>query len=122
MEVLGWIWWLLASLAGLVASLVWFLIGGWVSTLAQIGVIVLLIFGYKYGWRQAPREIVSRTARVSRAGWGWVRSREVGAALPARNARERIVRARPQRASGAINLSTLLNILMLAGLAAAALV
>lgn len=122
MDVFGWIWWLIWKVLGLVWGLIWFLLGGWVSTLAQIGVIALLIFGYKYGWRQAPQEILSRTARLFRLGWSWARAREAGAAVPAPAARERPVRDGPRRAPGDVNLSTLLNVLMLAGLAAAALV
>ncbi len=122
MDVFGWLWWLVWNALSLVWGVVWFLLGGWVATLAQIGFVVLLIFGYRYGWRQAPQEILSRAVGLLRAGGGWVRSREAGAGIPARDARGRSARDRPHRASGAISLSTLLNVLMLAGLAAAALV
>ena len=118
----GWIWWLVWKALSLVWGIAWFLLGGWVATLAQIGVVALFIFGYKYGWRQAPQELLSRAARLFRLGWGWARTREAGAAVSARVTRERIVRDGPRRAPGDVNLSTLLNVLMLAGLAAATLV
>ena len=35
-------------------SIAWLLLGGWVSTLAQILVIVFIVFAFKYGWRRAP--------------------------------------------------------------------
>lgn len=126
MEVLGWLWWLLLKLVGLVWTVVWFLLGGWVSTLAQIGVIALLIYGYKYGWRQAPQEILSRAARFGRLGWTWVRNREVPASAWVegrdRKAERQAGRQGNRRATGDVNISTLLNILMLAGLAVAVLV
>lgn len=120
MDILGWIWWLLLKVLGLVWGIVWFLLGGWVATLAQIGVIVLLIFGYKYGWRQAPQEILSRASRWTGLAWSWARRREprsAGATAELRRYRQ----PAPRRAPGDVNLSTLLNVLMLAGLAAATL-
>ncbi len=124
MDVLGWLWWLFASFVGLVWSVVWFLLGGWVSTLAQIGVIVLLVFGYKYGWRRAPSEALSRAGGFGRFAWGWLRAREPGApaAVPTsvqsaargRRARQRLARRQPGDVR--INVSTCLTLLMLAGL------
>ncbi len=63
MDILGWLWWAVSSVLGLVWTIVWFLLGGWVSALAQIAVVVLIIFGMKYGWRQAPFEVWSRARR-----------------------------------------------------------
>ena len=124
MDVLGWLWWLLASFVGLVWTVVWFLLGGWVSTLAQIGVIVLLVFGYKYGWRRAPSEVLSRAGGFGRFAWGWLRSREPGAPAavptpvqsPARGRRARQRLARRQPGDVRINVSTSLTLLMIAGL------
>jgi hypothetical protein len=118
MDAIGWIWWLAKSLLGLVWSVAWFLLGGWVSTLAQIGVIVLVIFAYKYGWRRAPQELLGRLGTIGRFGWSWIRAREPGAAvapaLPAarRSAGER----RRQPGDVRINVSTTLSLLALAGL------
>jgi hypothetical protein len=114
----------LASLLGLVWSLAWFLLGGWVSTLAQIAVIVLLIFGYKYGWRRAPGELMARAGAFGRFAWAWVRSRELPpAAAPVRRERE-ACRApkgryfdRRQPGDVRLNISTCLSLLALAGLA-----
>ncbi|MDX2157002.1 MAG: hypothetical protein SFW09_10895 [Hyphomicrobiaceae bacterium] len=120
MDVLGWIWWLLASALGLVWSLIWFLLGGWVSTLAQIAVIVLVVFGMKYGWRRAPNEMLARLGAFSRFGWAWLRSKPPPATAPqATVARApHAPRGRPRRQPGdvRINISTLLSLLMIAGL------
>lgn len=121
MDVLGWITWLFVKVLGLAWGVVWFLLGGWVATLAQIGVLVLLILGYKYGWRHAPQEVLSRARRLFQWGWSWIRTREPKPA-------ESEQRAKPRRANRARrtrrrpNLSTVLSILVLAGLAAMALI
>lgn len=124
MDVLGWLWWLFASLVGLIWSLAWFLLGGWVSTLAQIAVIVLVVFGYKYGWRRAPSELLSRLGAFGRFAWAWLRSRESPAAA------EPALQGRPHGGSPRgryfdrrqpgdvrLNVSTCLSLLVLAGLA-----
>ena len=122
MEILGWIWWLILKVSGLAWGIVWFLLGGWVATLAQIGVIALVIFGYKYGWRQAPQEILARSGTIGRFLWGWVRARELPARMPAtagaaaRMSKGARVRARQP---GDVNLSTLLSVLAIAGIALA---
>ncbi|MGD9805836.1 MAG: hypothetical protein AB7E81_04850 [Hyphomicrobiaceae bacterium] len=121
MDVIGWLWWLFASVLGLVWSVVWFLLGGWVSTLAQITVIVLVVFGYKYGWRRAPAELMSRTAGFGRFAWGWLRSGD-GSRPPKSSeatggksaARRNISRRQPGDIR--INVSTCMTLLMLAGL------
>ena len=119
MEFLGWVWWLVSGTLGIALSLIWFLIGGWVSTLAQIAVIALLIYGYKFGWRQAPSEIVGRFGNVARRFWGWARVREVPSRVPDAAVRERTsVRVVRRSRPGDVNVSTLLNLLMLAGLGA----
>lgn len=124
MDVLGWLWWLLASFVGLVWSAVWFLLGGWVSTLAQITVIVLVVFGYKYGWRRAPIELMARMGNFSRFAWGWIRSgdgarprmAEVSAEQRSSRRRSRRTTSRRQPGDIRINVSTCMTLLMLAGL------
>jgi hypothetical protein len=118
MEIVSWIVWLLAALAGWMWSIAWLLVGGWVSTLLQILVIVFVVFGLKYGWRRAPLEIASRVRPLAGWVWRWVASREP---RPGRDddfvrgpSEVRIIRV---KAPGDVNLSTLLNVLMLTGLA-----
>ncbi len=115
MDILGWIAWLLWKIVGLAWSVVWFLLGGWVSTLAQISVIALIIFGYKYGWRQAPQEILTRGAAFGRFIWAWVRARELPRAAAATEVRE-VYRTVRVKEAGDVNISTLLSVLMVAGL------
>ncbi len=43
MEVLSWLWWLVVSLVGVVWTVVWFLISGWVSTLLHTAILVVVI-------------------------------------------------------------------------------
>ncbi|MEO8650890.1 MAG: hypothetical protein ABI391_01220 [Hyphomicrobiaceae bacterium] len=116
MEIVSWIVWLLAAVAGWLWAIAWLLLGGWVSTLAQILVIVFIVFGFKYGWRRAPLEIALRVRPVAGWLWRWATSREPRAASdPARGAPDiRVIRV---KAFGDVNLSTLLNVMMLAGLA-----
>jgi hypothetical protein len=124
MEVLGWLWWLFASLVGLLWSVAWFLLGGWVSTLAQVTVVVLVVFGYKYGWRQAPSELLARVGNFGRFAWGWLRSgdgtrpRESGGETDRASRRRSGSRAASRHQPGdiRINVSTCLTLLMLAGL------
>ena len=120
MDVLGWIGWLLLNLLGLAWSVAWFLLGGWVSTLAQVGVIVLLVFGYRYGWRRAPQEAMARVGGLGRFLWAWLRASDpggpVGAAAPASRSPRTRAPARDQPGDVRINLSTTLSLLMLAGL------
>lgn len=115
MDLLGWIGWLLWQIFGLVWSLVWFLLGGWVSTLAQIAVIALVIFGYKYGWRRAPQEILTRGAGFGRFLWAWVRAKEPGSAAAGQTVRE-VYREIRIKEFGDVNVSTLLSLLTLGGL------
>lgn len=125
MEFIGWIWWAILKVIGLAWGIVWFLLGGWVATLAQIGVIAFLIFGYKYGWRQAPQEILARSGTVGRFLWGWARTREIRAASPspaparARSAPRTTSSHARLRQPGDVNLSTLLSVLAIAGIALA---
>lgn len=117
MDILGWIGWLLWQIVGLAWSLIWFLLGGWVSTLAQIAVIALIIFGYKYGWRRAPQEILTRGAGFGRFIWAWVRAKDPGHTPAASRTEVReVYRTVHTKEFGDVNLSTLLSILTLAGL------
>jgi hypothetical protein len=119
MDVLGWLWWLFASFFALLWSVVWFLLGGWVSTLAQIVVIVLVVFCFRYGWRRAPAELMSRTAGFTRFAWGWMRSGgEHRRPIAERTSEGRRSRRRSRRQPGdvRINVSTCMTLLMLAGL------
>ena len=117
MDILGWLWWIVTSLIGFVWTVVWFLIGGWVSTLAQIGVVVLLVFGYKYGWMKGPTEIARRLSTLSRYGNGWLRARDGGTGAPraATASSNRRITGRPARRLRVANLSTVLNCALIAG-------
>jgi hypothetical protein len=114
-DILGWLWWAAASVLGVVWGFVWFLLGGWVSALAQIAVVVLLIFAMKYGWRQAPYEVWSRVRSFSRFAWNWIRAREPGQQVERVRVRE-VIRTVRVKEPGDVNLSTILNVLLLVGL------
>jgi hypothetical protein len=115
MEIFAWLWWLLASLVGVIWTVVWFLISGWVSTLLQIAILVIVIYSLKYGWQRAPHEIWKRSSSFGRFFWNWVRARDPNADRPAVETREvvKIVRGRD---FGDINASTLLTLLLVSGL------
>jgi hypothetical protein len=116
MDVLAWIWWLVSSFVGFTLALIWFLLGGWVVTLVQIGVVALLVMGWRYGWQRAPQELAMRVAWAGRWAWAMIRRRP----RPARQPEETRLRRRRalarRRAPGDINLSTLLNLALLLGL------
>jgi hypothetical protein len=116
MELLLWVWWALSLVIGVIASVLWFLIAGWVSTLLQIGVLVAAIYFVRYGWQRAPAEIWRRTTRFGLFFWSWLRARE----LPHPESEPidviRVVRAKE---FGDINISTLLSLVVLVGLIAA---
>jgi hypothetical protein len=113
MDLIGWLTWLVTG----VASLAWFLIGGWVSALAQIAVAIGLVFAWRHGWRQAPIDIARLLRRAGSFAWAWLRAggseREAGSARV--EVRE-VVRTVRVREPGDVNLSTLLSLVMLAGL------
>ena len=44
--------------------------GGWLSALAQLGVVVLIVFGARYGWRHAPAVLLTRAAAMGRLALG----------------------------------------------------
>lgn len=122
MDILAWLWWLLMKALGLVWALAWLLLGGWVSTAAQITVIALAIFAYRYGWRRAPQELASRIVPLARMLWGWLRGREVAekARTPPATSRADARKARrlrrTRRRPGDVNLSTLMNLALVTGL------
>jgi hypothetical protein len=120
MDILAWIAWALFGALRLVWSLVWFLISGWVSTLLQIGVLVAVAFVLIYGWQRAPMELWRRGRAFALFVWGWLRSSaDAAASQPAaiREVTREVVRTVRVKEMGDINLSTLLSLLMLAGLA-----
>jgi hypothetical protein len=113
-EIVSWTGWLLSTLAGWIWSVAWLLIGGWVSTLLQILVIVFVVFAFKYGWRRAPLELALRVRPLAGWLWRWVTARERAAYAGTSAPPEiRIIRV---KAPGDVNLSSLLNVIMLAGL------
>ena len=116
MDIVVWIAWALFSVLGLVWWVVWFLISGWVSTLLQIAVLIASVFFLKYGWQRAPAELWKRTRSLGLFVWGWLRAREPQGTATREVVREtvRIVRVKEP---GDINISTLLSLLMVAGLA-----
>ncbi len=114
MDLLGWLFSILLSAAGLVLSLVWFLVSGWVSTLLQIAVLIVAIYGIKYGWRRAPFEIWRKTQTFVRFFWNWIRAREPDTRSSA-EVRE-VVREIRVREFGDINLSTAMSLATLIGL------
>ncbi len=126
MDFLGWIWWLLAKLVGFVWSIGWFLLGGWVVTLAQIAVIAFVVYGYKYGWRRAPIEIARHGRAFGGFVWAWMRARDLSATSRASTAASRVevrevIRTVRRREMGDVNISTLLSVVALLGLGLATL-
>ena len=114
MDVLGWIWWVAKSLLGLV----WFLVGGWISTLLQIVVLALAVFVFKYGWRRGPLEMWRAGEGVRRFVWGWIKGVPGWRTAAAETGSARIeVKTVRVKELGDVNLSTLMSLAMLAGLA-----
>ena len=77
MDVIAWLAWAFFSILGVLWSLMWFLISGWVSTLLQIAVIVATIYFLKYGWQRAPAEIFRRSRSFGRFFWSWLRAKSL---------------------------------------------
>ena len=94
MDILSWLLWLVLSVLGVIWTVVWFLISGWVSTLLQIAILVIVIYSLKYGWQRAPHEIWKKSSAFGRFFWNWVRARDPNADRPAVETREvvRVVR------------------------------
>ena len=119
MDILAWLWWGIVKILGLLWSFAWFLLGGWVATLVQLLIIAGVIFALKYGWRQAPWEMLVRMRRIGRLLWAWARLQEPQQATSARplaSTRRETVRVIRRRQPGDISASTLLTVLMLLGL------
>ena len=124
MDILGWLWWALASVLGLVWwllgllwSIVWFLVSGWVSTLLQIAILVAVIFFLKYGWERAPSELWRRGSAFVRFAWKWIGAREIDPGAATREVSRERIRIVRVKEFGDVNVSTLLSLLVLAGLA-----
>lgn len=115
MDILSWLLWLVLSVLGVIWTVVWFLISGWVSTLLQIAILVIVIYSLKYGWQRAPHEIWKKSSAFGRFFWNWVRARDPNADRPAVETRE-VVRVVRGRDFGDISASTLLTVLMMGGL------
>ena len=117
MDIVAWTLWALLGLLGFLWTVVWFLISGWVSTVLQIALLVVAVFFFKYGWQRAPAELWRRARSVGGLAWTWMRAREpkpatAGAAVRVRE----VVRVVRVKEFGDVNVSTLLSLLMLAGL------
>ncbi len=120
MDILAWLWWLITKIIGFVWGIGWFLIGGWVSAIAQIAVIALVIYAMKYGWQRAPHEIWRASSGFGRFFWNWLRARDPGALASSGKVQTReVIRTVRVKEPGDVNLSTLLSLLMLAGIAMA---
>ncbi|MDO9384824.1 MAG: hypothetical protein Q7T86_18410 [Hyphomicrobiaceae bacterium] len=115
MDILSWLLWLVLSALGIIWTVVWFLISGWVSTLLQIAILVIVIYSLKYGWQRAPHEIWKRSSSFGRFFWNWVRARDPNSDRPAVETRE-VIRVVRGRDFGDVNASTLLTVAMLGGL------
>lgn len=117
MEILAWVLWALVSLLGFLWTVVWFLVSGWVSTLLQIALLIAVIFVFKYGWQRAPAEMWRRARSVGGLFWTWMRARELRPATADAKVKVReVVRVVRVKEFGDVNISTLLSLLVLAGL------
>lgn len=114
MDALGTVWWLVAGLVSALWSIVWFLISGWVSTIAQILVVIGVIYGFKYGWRRAPLEIAKALKSFGAFFWGWLRARDMSRPAGSVATRE-VIREVRVKEWGDVNVSTLLSLLVIAG-------
>jgi hypothetical protein len=114
MEVLAWLWWLVLTLIGLLWTVIWFLISGWVSTFLQLALLVIVIYFLKYGWQRAPAVLWTRTRSLGAFAWSWLRAREPSV-VPRGEVRE-VVRVVRTKEFGDMNVSTMLSLLMLGGL------
>jgi hypothetical protein len=117
MDILAWLWWVASTLVTGILSLTWFLISGWVSTLLQIALLVIVIYFLKYGWQRAPAEIWKRSRAFAGFFWSWIRARDTVASERATVQTVRVIKVKE---FGDVNISTLLSLLMLAGLILAA--
>ena len=104
MDILGWLSWSVSKLFNGILSLIWFLISGWVSTLLQIALLVIVIYILKYGWQRAPAEIWRRSRSFAGFFVNWIRARDADA-----SGREIVqtVRVVKVKEFGDVNISTL---------------
>lgn len=114
MDIVAWLFSALLTAAGVLWALVWFLIGGWVSTLLQIAVLIVVIYGLKYGWRRAPFEIWRRTQSFGRFFWNWIRAREPDSRPLAQG--PEVIREIRVHDFGDINISTVMSLVAIVGL------
>ena len=113
MDIFGWLLWLVSTLFTGILSLIWFLISGWISTLLQIALLVVVIYFLKYGWQRAPQEIWRRSRSFAGFFIGWIRAADSGISRQEATQAVRVVKVKEL---GDVNISTLLSLLMLAGL------
>lgn len=107
------LWWIIKALWGLV----WLLIGGWVSAALQIVVLVLAIYTYRVGWRRAPFEAWRGARAIGRWGWAWLRGAEAMSSATSERVRYvETIREVRVKEFGDVNLSSLLNVVVLVGL------
>jgi hypothetical protein len=119
MDVVAWAWWVIATGLSATWTVLWFLIGGWVSTLLQIVVLIGVVYVLQYGWQRAPSEIWRRTRSFGSFFWNWLRAREPSPpSAPQTREVMRIVRVKEV---GDVNVSTLLSLAAIAGLGGVAL-
>lgn len=119
MEVMAWIWWVIATGLGAAWTVLWFLIGGWVSTLLQIAILIGVIYVLKYGWQRAPSEVWRRTSPFSRFFWSWLRAKEPSLPNPVQT--REIIRIVRIKEVGDVNISTLLSLAAILGFGCVAL-
>lgn len=117
MDIVGWLWWLASTVFTGMLALIWFLISGWVSTLLQIGLLVVVTYFLKYGWQRAPAELWRRSRSFAGFFVSWIRARDTA---PSGRESAPAIRVVKIKEFGDINISTLLSLLMLAGLVLAA--
>jgi hypothetical protein len=123
MDILSWIFWLLRVVVSMVWSLAWLLLGGWVSTLAQILAILGIVAVYRYGWRRAPLEVWGQLTGFVRFAANWMRGRDLLAGRTAEPRKSQVVeniRIVRVKETGDVNLSTALSLIMLGGFCALA--
>jgi hypothetical protein len=118
MDIFAWAWWMIATGLSATWTVLWFLIGGWVSTVLQIIVLVGVVYVLKYGWQRAPSEIWRRTSSFGSFFWNWLRAREPS--RPSAPQTREVVRIVRVKEVGDVNVSTLLSLASILGCGCAA--